>query len=387
MAEEDVDGSDQPFPWHLGVYDAHCHPIDTMASIDSIPSMKAKVLTIMATRAQDQELVVKAAEKRGLRKEDVESIIGSSDAESRIIPCFGWHPWFSHQMYDDAIKKPDGSEDDFRVAHYQAVLTPKPEDRDFLLALPQPRPLSEYLAQTKEYLRRFPSALVGEVGLDRSFRIPDSWLPGRADDRDTTLTPGGREGRKLSPYRVHMEHQRKVLKAQLKLAGEAQRAVSVHGVQAHGIVHETLKETWKGHELEVISERERKRRRAAGEEQSPEPNDAGPKPYPPRICLHSYSGPGEFVKEYFHPSIPVKFFFSFSSVINFSGPASSKVEEVIKAIPADRILVESDLHCAGDRMDALLEEMIRVICKYKIWGLDEGVLQLGRNWKSFVFGD
>ncbi|KAI9785047.1 MAG: hypothetical protein M1835_003419 [Candelina submexicana] len=396
MADLESSGSDEPFPWHLGVFDAHCHPTDTMASIDSIPSMKARILTIMATRAQDQALVFEAAKKRGLRKEDLDSIMKSPDAESRVIPCFGWHPWFSHQMYDDTSEKPREFEDDFRIAHYQAVLTPKPESRDFLLALPEPRPLSEYLAQTKDYLSKYPLALIGEVGLDRSFRIPDAWLPGQADERDTTLTPGGREGRKLSPYRVQLEHQRKVLKAQLKLGGEMQRAVSVHGVQAHGIVHTTLKETWKGHEREVISEKERKRRRATGEEQSPELDEdlknegnsnAGSKPYPPRICLHSYSGPVEFVKEYFQPSIPVKFFFSFSSVINFSGPTSSKAEEVIKTIPADRILVESDLHCAGDRMDALLEEMIRAICKLRGWGLEEGVLRLGTNWRRFVFGD
>ncbi|KAI9711665.1 MAG: hypothetical protein M1812_007098 [Candelaria pacifica] len=396
MAERDENTGEEPFPWHLGVFDAHCHPTDTMASIDSIPSMKAKVLTVMATRAQDQNLVIEAAEKRGLKKEDLDSILGSADAESRIIPCFGWHPWFSHQMYDDASKKPGESEDDIRIAHYQAILLPKPEDRDFLLALPRPRPLSEYLAQTRDYLSRFPLALVGEVGLDRTFRIPQSWLPGQADDRDSTLTPGGREGRKLSPYRVHMDHQRKVLKAQLNLAGEMQRAVSVHGVQAHGIVHATLKETWKGHERVVISEREKKKMRAADGDQSLEPNEntnisddnnTGPKPYPPRICLHSYSGPVDFVKEYFQASVPVKFFFSFSSVINFSGPASSKAEEVIRHLPADRILVESDLHCAGDRMDALLEEMARAICRFRGWGLEDGVSRLGRNWKSFVFGD
>ena len=146
----------------------------------------------------------------------------------KIVPAFGWHPWFSHQMYDEAAY--DGSSrltDEQKVAHYQSVLAPRSEDQEFLLSLPDPRPFGHFLSQTKDYLTRYPLALIGEVGLDRSFRIPESWLPGQDEQRNDTLTPGGREGRQLSQYRVSMDHQRKVLSAQLRLAGEMQRAVSV----------------------------------------------------------------------------------------------------------------------------------------------------------------
>jgi Tat protein secretion system quality control protein TatD with DNase activity len=367
----------QQFPWDIGVYDAHCHPTDTMASVADIPQMKATTLTIMATRGEDQDLVQQTAM----------SLVKSEQSPERAIPCFGWHPWFSHQIVDDTDANTAQQKED----HYMAVLSPPPtEDKSFINALLTPKPLSELIAETKARLQSCPNALVGEVGLDKAFRLPGIWSPVELENRDGQVTPGSREGRRLSPYKVKLDHQRTVLKAQLQLAGEMDRAVSMHSVQAHGAVFDTLKELWKGHERVVLSRRKRDKQQdaegAVSEDEASAPDSTSPPPFPPRICMHSYSGPVEPIRQFLHPSNPSDVYFSFSSLINFSGAPARKITDVIKALPDDRILIESDLHTAGPQMDDLLEDVARQICKLRGWELRHGVQVLADNWQRFVFG-
>ncbi|GJC78367.1 Cut9-interacting protein scn1 [Colletotrichum liriopes] len=354
-----------------------------MSTIDSVPEMRASALTVMATRSQDQALVAEIAASHGVRSKYEMS-------QGHLIPSFGWHPWFSYQLFDDT------GQPDAKKRHYQAVLAPAPEDPDFLDALPTPRSLSAFLADSRRRLQDHPLALVGEVGLDKAFRLPEGRTNADESSRDRTLTPGGREGRRLAPQHVKMPHQVAVLKAQLALAGELGRPVSVHGVQAHGVLHDTLSSLWKGHEKEVVS-RKKKRLVAEGAEDFDSEDelqedgfgrkDVPSKPYPPRICLHSYSGPAEMLKQYTNPAIPARMFFSFSSAINLGTKAGAdKIVEVLQACPDNSILVESDLHIAGEEMDARLEEMYRKVCEIKGWKLQEGVERIGKNYREFIFG-
>ncbi|EGR48032.1 uncharacterized protein TRIREDRAFT_63152 [Trichoderma reesei QM6a] len=417
-----------PFPWHLGAYDAHCHPTDTMSSLcpSSFAALRTRVLAIMATRSQDQQLVADVAAEHGIKHANPYS--GSSESDStakscKVVPAFGWHPWFSYQLYDDTVANPTynykpsstdnddaSAEEDARINHYRAVLSPTPNDRSFLSSLPTPTPLSSLLSSTREYLTRFPLALVGEVGLDKGFRLPQQRLPDDdAYSRDESITPGGREGRLLSPFRVQMQHQQAILKAQLRLAGEMGRAVSVHGVQAHGVLYDTIAACWKGHEKKVLSRRDKKRI-APGAEESSDDDDGdedeassgndgskakkkkkkqniGGKPFPPRICLHSYSGSADMLRQWFHPAVPSTIYASFSTGVNMGNAGGKdKLAAVVRAVPDDRILVESDMHAAGEEAEALLEEMYRFVCEVKGWGLEQGVERIGGNFWRFVYG-
>jgi Tat protein secretion system quality control protein TatD with DNase activity len=392
-----------PFPWHLGVYDAHCHPTDTMSSIPHIPAMHTRCLTVMGTRGQDQSLVTQVADKYGVKSANADEWT----REECMVPCFGWHPWFAHTMY---VERGDGDtklQGEDKVKHYQNVLQPKreeisEEDKRVFLSLPDPLPFSAFLAQTRKNLQQYPFALVGEIGLDRSFRIPEAWDSDSESSRNENLTPGGREGRRLTPFRCNQAHQKAIFKKQLELAAEMGRAVSVHGVQAHGMLFEALKELWVGHERQVLSKREKKKRgtdhpsnalqttSTLSSQNQPSDPDAKPTPYPPRICLHSYSGSASNFKQYLHPAIPADIFASFSTAINvgdsLDGSASAAFVETVRAVPDHMVLVESDLHTAGEDMDRRMEDIVRRICEVKGWTLEDGVGRLGRNWRRFVFG-
>ncbi|KAJ6444289.1 Cut9 interacting protein Scn1 [Purpureocillium lavendulum] len=386
------------FPWHLAIYDAHCHPTDTMASLTAnLPSMRASVLAIMATRSQDQHLVADVASR--LRPGPT-PLQGS--AQTKVVPAFGWHPWFSHQLYDDTASgtvtftAPEDAHDvqalqDAKRAHYRAVLSPPPDDDAFVASLPTPTSLSAFISSTRDRLKPFPGAsLVGEIGIDRAFRLPQNWEIADESSRDDTLTPGGREGRLLSRHRVAMPHQQAVLRAQLRLAGEEGRPVSVHGVQAPGILYDTVSACWKGHERHIPSRRERRMVAPGAEDQdsdSDRENQEGGKPFPPRICLHSYSGTVEVLGQWMNPTNPAHVYVSFSSAVNLSTDAGrAKFPDVVRAVPDDRLLVESDLHMAGEGMDAALDDMYRRVCDAKGWALDDGVRTIANNFDKFVFG-
>ncbi|KAL8296938.1 hypothetical protein RB597_006174 [Gaeumannomyces tritici] len=424
----------EPFPWDAGAYDAHCHPTTTPASVAAIRGMRARAMAVMSSRAQDQDLVAAAAEAQGH---------GVVDG-GKVLPAFGYHPWSSHLIYDDTNPATPPTFDPAAAAatggrqaldaqlarHYGAVLRPSPaadDDAAFTSRMPAPEPLSAVVAATRARLARFPRALLGEVGLDKAFRLPQPRDPGpdgevdppADDERD--LAPGGRYGRRLSRYRVSMPHQERVLAAQLAVAAELGRPVSVHGVQCQGVLFDALTATWKGHEREVLSRRQRalvakgaeeyeaydsdedegegedehSRNRSSSTRQSgTTPAAAGggggggaPKPYPPRICLHSFGGSVETMRQYLDPRIPARIYFSFSSAINLSTPTGGeRVPDAIASCPDDRILLETDLAEAGDDMDAALEHIYRAVCQIKGWGLREGVERIARNFEAFAFG-
>jgi Tat protein secretion system quality control protein TatD with DNase activity len=84
--------------------------------------------------------------------------------------------------------------------------------------LPDPSSLDHVLSELRHNLGLFPQAMLGEVGLDRSFRVP----------LDFSASP-----RELTTFTIPFKHQISVLEAQLDVAVELGRNVSFHSVKAH----------------------------------------------------------------------------------------------------------------------------------------------------------
>lgn len=144
----------------------------------------------------------------------------------------GYHPWFAHWI---AIEPATSKEE-----HYRSLFlggSPKPESIDaldkLLTCLPEPISLQSVLSEVRQNLIDFPNAMLGEVGIDRAARIPfmpPSPPPYVEDD-------GKRE---LSPFTIPQSHQMAIFEAQLELAVDLKRNVSVHSVKSQQATGELL---------------------------------------------------------------------------------------------------------------------------------------------------
>jgi Tat protein secretion system quality control protein TatD with DNase activity len=117
--------------------------------------------------------------------------------------------------------------------HYRALfLDPKMSSEEhvtilneLLPHLPDPLPLTEVLQSLRQDLLSHSVSLLGEVGLDRSFRV----------SFDYHANP-----RRLTPFTIPIAHQLEILEAQLALAVELRRCISMHSVKSHAVTIELL---------------------------------------------------------------------------------------------------------------------------------------------------
>ncbi|EEB08703.2 TatD DNase family Scn1 [Schizosaccharomyces japonicus yFS275] len=267
----------------ISITDVHCHLTDTPSELNLVKESQIHKCIVMSTRPFDQSFVDQAA----------------SDFPDKIIPSFGIHPWFSYLLISDkegiAV---DISAEEQKMQHYQNILHPVPPI-EFMEKLPEPIHMNVYLERLRHFLYKHPNALIGEIGLDKSFRIPSGPYNSRS-----SLPQGP-----LSPYYVNMEHQIEVFEQHMNLAAELQRPVSIHCVQTYDLLLTLLKARWEGHWVPSL----RKQR------ENPlwmEAYQQGPLPFPLRICLHSYSGSPEQVEQFTDRKIPSRVYFSFSEGIN-----------------------------------------------------------------------
>ncbi|KAJ3108854.1 hypothetical protein HDU97_010126 [Phlyctochytrium planicorne] len=210
---------------------------------------------------------------------------------------------------------------------------------------------TEWLQNMEARLVSNKDALVGEIGLDGIATYPNT------------------------NTKYDMDHQMYIFTQQFDLAARLQRCVSVHAVQCFGKV------------LDFLGPRAKrfpKKRRA--NQSTPEleaEQTMELKAWPPGIMLHSFSGSMDILKAIMQYPAPIssRFYFSFSTVVN--GRSLQKTMEKIRAIPDDRILIESDLHDSEMVDDACLQAC-KMVAEAKGWSPRDAAEKTGANAREFL---
>ena len=164
---------------------------------------------------------------------------------------------------------------------------------------------------------------MGEIGLDRS----PKWRPGYAA-------------------------QRAAFRAQLRLAAELGRPVTLHCVKAFGDAVEDLEACLVG--------------------------PGGPGRLPPGVYFHSYSGSVETARRLL--ALPgAAFFFGFSLAANGRSP---KTPATIAALPEGSLLLESDGEGRAD-LGARLRGSLALVARARGWGAARAAAATAANARAF----
>ena len=178
-----------------------------------------------------------------------------------------------------------------------------------------------WMARLRDTVTSTPSCVVGEIGLDKVAVPPDA-------DAD-------------------YENQLDCFARQLALATELRKPVVVHCVKATGDMQTMFRQA---------------------------------SDLPPRIYMHSFGGSSEFLRQLTTlKKYGDRFYFGFSSVINLRSP---KTQDVIRATPDDRLLLESDL-CDPTRAEDELRIMLAFIADVKGWSVSDAARITRENAERF----
>ncbi|KAJ7361456.1 hypothetical protein DFH08DRAFT_844228 [Mycena albidolilacea] len=276
------------------VVDAHCHP--TEANSISAESMKQLQISVcaMSTHHGDQRCL-----------------------ESAIFRLSGYHPWFTHLIS-------------------LLPVTSKSEHYRHLFLGDDSQPSAEATSHLRHNFELFSStlAMLGEVGLDKQYRVAF----------DYHASP-----RRLTPFTIPLDHQLAILEAQIDIAVELRRNVSLHSVKCPQIT------------VDLIN----KLRRKHGEQLD-------------NIRLTTKK----------HNNV----FISLSTTIN---GRSNNLNALITACSPNRLLIESDI----DNIDRCTEkciEILNLMARVKGWPVEEAwvedldkdewgvVRRIEANWKAFI---
>ena len=311
--------------------DSHCHvkcrpqittTAEFIAAIDAFEP--PTVFNIMSTNPWDLDYLSNVVEQ---------------DSHNHVVPFLGIHPWYSHLF---------SLLDTTKEEHYVLVLTDATPE--LLRVLPEPVPLLVHLRKIEKLIVQLKSSNrkfgIGEIGLDKLFRIPSSGFFG-CPDHGARVT--------LTKSKVPMNHQLTVLISQLEIADKFKLPVSLHCVRAHGRLFEAILNRY----TRITS-----------------------------VILHSYSASIEQAQQWIKDFKQQKreLLFSFSTFVNGKSEKIEHLRALITLLDDKQILLESDLPIDDffltGRQNEYRETMDRMkahIREFKAWPVEFAETVLEKN--------
>lgn len=192
-----------PFDAHNHVHMGPTSPVQALLSVsdetnEASPSPTVAALSgmaIMSTHPRDYDRVMH------LNRTLPDQVAGNV----RIVPCFGTHPWFLHEL----------TENDWEMNDDKSI--------DSSISCPK------WIKHLEKQIMAHPDAIVGEIGLDGFHFDPQT-------------------KKLVSP----MEKQIEAFRLQMELAARLQRPVSIHTVQCFGPLFDAISEMKKNGEKKKI---------------------------------------------------------------------------------------------------------------------------------------
>lgn len=284
--------------------DAHAHPQMDREHIDRLKDIRAWKIAVMGVNSRDWEHVKEA----------------HALLPHKVVPAFGVHPWWAHLHASSEGGRVQDLLEGGNPEEYGKIEEDLSHKGESIVGF------NEWHSLLTGLLVHHPSAIVGEIGLDRAAVI---------------------KGTKSRP---RYNHQMALLRLQLNVAVQLQRPVSIHCVRSYG------------HLLELFFH-------------------LSPEQCPPRVMLHSYGGNVEEITKFLKiRGTGPRFYFGFSHVIN--SRTHEKLLQRVRLVPDDRLLLESD-HVAIGEIDGGLVEICQVVAEAKGWTLEETAERTRKNFCEF----
>ncbi|KAF9294902.1 hypothetical protein BGZ88_003120 [Linnemannia elongata] len=214
------------------------------------PGVRREAFLAMSKQLQEQ-MAKESREKEGVAQTETTNDIDDKQADAFTLEKETSAKEENQETSEEKDSTPLDvtipNSDDARFSHYKTVLSlPTSASESYLAGLakrlPTPRTLEPALQELRRQLEAHPHAVLGEIGLDRTARVPEpsfvasSSSEKEGDGNSSTTAPQKR----ITLALTSIQHQLDIVREQLKLAAELDRPVSFHCVQAYGHWHDFL---------------------------------------------------------------------------------------------------------------------------------------------------